>query len=205
MKVKITSINEAKIKTVHDDLEGPQDEKHVVLSMPMSMFVKMDEVNALVGCFEGQSVVDFYWIRDELGYFSPRYKNIGPQQLKGVHNNGVLVIGEENFSDCRLTKARFTPWQGDQAFLSCTISIINPKKKDLERILKFKGCSLPISFEGDASLFEDIEPQEGEESQPSLLEQPQPEIVDEELSADEEAELNDEVVDEPEEEVVELE
>lgn len=202
MKVKITSINEAKIKTVHTELEGPEDEKHNVISLPLDMFVKMNEVDALMGCYEGQSVGDFYWVADEVGNFSARYRNMSAQQLKGVHNNGVLVIGTETFKNCRLTKAKFTPWDGGQAKLSVTISVINPKQEELDELLKYKGCKLPVSFIGDASLFEDDQFTE-EDEQPDLLADPADEVIaQDDLSEDDISELDEDVIEEPAEEVV---
>lgn len=198
MKIRINSINEAKINNVIVQIEGPKDKKHNVLSLAMEMSVKMEEIDALVGCLEGCSVRDHYWVKDEMGNYFPRYKNIGGQQLTGVHKNGVLAIGNEKLSNCRLTKAKFTPMPGDQARLTCLISVIEPKEEDLDKIVGYKGCSLPISFVGDMALFEDDEPTE---TQPDMLDVEPEGIAQEGFSDAELSELDNDEVEEPVDEV----
>ena len=170
MKLSIIFKDMVIVKDVVVKQEGKGDDKHSSLMAHIEGTAPGECLNALLGLFEGESVVPVFWKNDE--YKTVWLRPIQRSKLNGVHNNTVLILGEEKFKNCRALGASYKCLDEGLVSLDIKVIIPHPTPDEEHAILELYKKSAVCTIEGDPGLFDNDKPdppEDPEDGQKSMF------------------------------------
>ncbi len=189
MKLSIPFKDMVTVKDVEVKQEGKGDDKHSSLLVSIQGIAPGESLNALLGLFEGETVVPVFWKDNE--HREVWLRPIQRSKLNGVHKNTVLTLGEEKFDNCRAMSASFKCLDEGLVDLDIKVVVPHPTPEEEHTILALFKKSAVCSIEGDPGLFDDDKPDKVEKEDDGQESMFDPEEDDDEKEKCLETELED--------------